>query len=129
MGDSMTRTATLHRSFPTLWWLSTAPFLWFAKSRRRVWGVVSVLLVMIAGPPLGWAVQLFGLPDIGEPFDVQAFRSLTIPDDRNAFVPYRQAAALLKPLEPSETPKDRRAAFLAGWSKAPPEVRRWVEGN
>ena len=38
-----------------------------------------------------------GLPDIGDPFDVEAFRSITIPDDRNAFVLYRQAADRLRP--------------------------------
>src|SRR5207248_716542 len=80
-GDSMTHTATLRRNFPTLCWLSTAPFRWFGKSRRRIWAVASVVLAMIAGPPLWWAIQLVGLPDIGEPFDVQAFRSFTIPDD------------------------------------------------
>ena len=125
----MTRTATLRRSFPTLSWLLTAPFRWLGKSRRRIWGVVSVLLAMIAGPPLWWAVQLVGLPDIGEPFDVQAFHSLSIPDDRNAFVFYHQAAALLKPLDRSDPSKGIRVDLLLGWSKAAPEVRRWVEEN
>ena len=125
----MTRTATLHRNFPTLSWLIAAPFRWLGQSRRRIRGVFSVLLAMIAGPPLWWAVQLVGLPDIGEPFDVQAFRSFTIPDDRNAFVLYRQAAVLLKPLKPPDPSKNRRVDFLAGWSKAAPEVRRWVEEN
>src|SRR5262249_30539745 len=65
----------------------------------------------------------------GEPFDLQAFRSLTIPDDRNAFVLYHQAAALLKPLKPSDPSQDRRVNVLVRWSKAAPEVRRWVEEN
>jgi hypothetical protein len=127
----MTHTATLRRNFPTLWWLATAPFHWLGRSRRRIWGLVAMLLAMIAGPPLWWAVQLAGLPDIGEPFDVQAFRSATLPDDQNAFVLYRQAAALLKPLRESEadTAKARRVVALLGWSKAAPEVRRWVEAN
>ena len=63
----------------------------------------AVLLAMIAAPPLWWSMQLLGLPDIGDPFDVQAFRPFTIPDDRNAFVLYRQAADRLGPL-------DRRSA-------------------
>jgi hypothetical protein len=42
--------------------------------------------------------QLFGLPDIGDPFDVRAFQSFTIPDERNAFVVFDQAADWLKPL-------------------------------
>ena len=37
--------------------------------------------------------QLAALPDVGEPFDVAAFRSpARVPDDRNAFVPYHRAA-------------------------------------
>ena len=61
-----------------------------------------VLLAMIAAPPLWWSMQLLGLPDIGDPFDVAAFRAFTIPDDRNAFVLYRQAADRLKPWDASE---------------------------
>jgi hypothetical protein len=125
----MTRTATLHRNFPTLWWLTTAPWLWLVKSRRRIWGLVAVLLAMIAGPPLWWVMQLVGLPDIGEPFDVEGFSSARIPDDQNAFVLYRQAAALLKPLKQADTSKAPRVDVLLGWSKAAPEVRRWVEEN
>ena len=64
----------------------------------------AVLLAMMIAPPLWWSIQLMGLPDIGEPFDVAAFRAIRIPDDRNAFVLYRQAAALLKPLKSSGMP-------------------------
>jgi hypothetical protein len=34
---------------------------------------------------LWWLTSLNGLPDIGEPFDVAAFRSFRVPDDQNAF--------------------------------------------
>ena len=56
-----------------------------------------VLLAMIVVPPLWWSLQLLGLPDVGDPFDVQAFRSFTIPDDRNAVVLYLRAGDRLKP--------------------------------
>jgi hypothetical protein len=91
--------------------------------------VVLVLLALMAGPPLWWSIQLVGLPDIGEPFDGAAFRALTIPADRNAFVLYGQAAARLEPLEQSATSKDKPIDLLVRWSKALPEVRRWVEAN
>ena len=48
------------------------------------------------GPSDLVGAQLIGLPDVGDPFDVAAFRAFTIPDDRNAFVLYRRAATLLK---------------------------------
>ena len=81
----MTRLATLHRSFPTLMSLG-APLRWVGRSRRRIWAVTLSILAIIASPPLWWATQLVGLPDIGDPFDVTAFRAFTIPADRDAFV-------------------------------------------
>jgi hypothetical protein len=81
----MAHLASLRRSFPTLR-LMAVPFRWIVKSRRRAWCVVLILLSMMAAPPLWWATELMGLPDIGDPFDVEAFRAKTIPDDRNAFV-------------------------------------------
>ena len=32
-----------------------------------------------------WLTSLNGLPDIGDPFDVTAFRAFRVPDDQNAF--------------------------------------------
>ena len=91
----MTHLVGLRRSFPTFR-LLTAPFRWVGKSRRRVMGVALMLLLIVTAPPLWWAAQLTGLPDIGDPFDVEAFRTQAIPDDRNAFVLYRRAVALYR---------------------------------
>lgn len=125
----MTRLATVQRSFPTFR-LIVAPFRWIGRSRRRLRIAVLLLLVMMAGPPSFWALQLWGLPDIGEPFDVRAFREMTIPDDRNAFVPYRQAAEVLKPLARYvEQPLFDQLNWLAGWSETTPKVRQWAEEN
>jgi hypothetical protein len=121
--------ATLRRSFPTVR-LIVAPFRWIGKSRRRIWCTVSILLAIVASPPLYWATQLWGLPDVGDPFDVAAFRAFTIPDDRNAYVLYRQAAAALKPWEPHQKAAGNPVnPLLVPWSKAMPEVHRWVEEN
>ena len=38
-----------------------------------------------------------GLPDIGEPFDVEAFLKNDVPDEENAFTYYEVAARRLKP--------------------------------
>ena len=54
-----------------------------------------LVLALFASPPLWWATQLIGLPDIGDPFDAEKFRASPVPDDRNAFVLYSRAAALL----------------------------------
>ena len=84
---------------------------------------------MLAVPPIWWSIQLVGLPDIGEPFDLAAFRSLAIPDDRNACVLYREAADRLKPLATSSQEQDDKIDPHVRWSQAHPAVRRWVEEN
>ena len=124
----MLTTASLSRSFPTFRWI-VAPFRWIGQSRRRIWCTVSALLAMIAAPPVWWATQLAALPDIGDPFDVAEFRRFTIPDDRNAFIPYREAASSLKPWEPYQKTLGNRVDMLAPWSKAIPQLRQWAEEN
>ncbi len=84
---------------------------------------------MVATPPIYWATQLWGLPDIGDPFDVEEFLAFKIPDDRNAFVFYRQAASSYKFWEPHRKAAGSKADPMVPWSKAVPEVRRWVEEN
>ena len=121
----MTRIAVLRRSFPT----PGLMLRWIGKSRRRICCVALVLLAIVAGLPVWWATQLMALPDIGDPFDVAAFRSFTIPEDRNAFVLYRQAATLLEPgAEYLKTPRTSVELF-ARWSKADAQLRRLVEEN
>ncbi len=124
----MTRLASLRRSFPTFR-LIGAPFRWIGKSRRRIWTTALVLLAMIASPPLWWATQLLGLPDIGEPFDIKEFQAFTIPNDRNAFVLYNQAATVLKPISDFQEGTSSQVDLFARWSKASPGLRRWVEEN
>ncbi len=148
----MASTSSVSRSFPTLRYLTT-PFRWLFGNRRRALTAAAVLLAMIVAPPLWWSIQLIGLPDVGDPFDAESFRSMTIPEDRNAFVLYRQAADRLRPLDlalessgtrfvgvlpmvsgtlTTETPgrsRDEKIDLLADWSKADPRVRRWAEAN
>jgi hypothetical protein len=148
----MTLTSSASRSFPTLKYLA-APFRWVFGSRRRVLTAAAVLLATIAAPPLWWSMQLLGLPDIGDPFDLEAFRAMTIPEDSNAFVLYRQAADRLSPLDralessgtrsvgglpmvsgtlAAETPTrshQEKIDLLAAWSKADPRILRWAEAN
>ena len=123
----MATTSSVGRSFPTLRYLA-APFRWFFRSRRRVWTTAAVLLAMIAVPPLWWSLQLVGLPDIGEPFDVAGVP--VVPDPRR---PQRlralsrgggsaQAAGRARARRTS-----RRSTSHAPWSQADPAARRWVE--
>ena len=124
----MTRLAGVRRSFPTFR-LIVVPFRWIGRSKRRICIAILTVLAMIAAPPLWWWTQLWGLPDIGEPFDVAAFRAFAIPDDRNAFVLYRQAADRLKPWDPHRKVAGNRVDLKTCWSKAIPELRQWLEEN
>ena len=124
----MTRLAGVHRSFPTFR-LIVVPFRWIGRSKRRICIAILTVLATIAAPVLWWWTQLWGLPDIGEPFDVAAFRAFTIPDDRNAFVLYREAADRLKPWDPHRKVAGNRVDLKTSWSKAIPELRKWLEEN
>ena len=66
-----------------------------------------------------WTTTLHGLPDVGDPFDVAAFER-PIPDDSNAFVLYKQAAALVPKAPPNLT---------VDWNTAAPAERRWLEAS
>ena len=70
---------------------------------------------------LAWNYStLWGLPDIGDPFDVAAFTSDRVRDEDNAFVLYRQAVRLLRPWR-GDWPKD--------WSTASADERQWLADN
>jgi hypothetical protein len=131
----------------------TAPLRWLFRSRRRLLTAAAILLAMIEASVVWWTIQLMGLPDIGEPFDVETFRSLSIPDDRNAFVLYRRAMDRFVSMKLSPDWSDEGALFalplssgtlvslpsggspevkidlLAPWSKSDARVRRWAEQN
>lgn len=124
----MAHLAKWHRSFPTLV-LMGAPLRWIGKSRRRIVVAAVFALVITAGPPLWWLSQLAGLPDIGDPFDVAAFRAFTIPDERNAFVLYDQAAKILPSHLQYLSASKSKVDMLTPWSAAAPELRRWAEDS
>jgi hypothetical protein len=124
----MTPTSSVGRNFPTLRYLA-APFRWLFRSRQRVMTAAAVLLAMIAAPPVWWATQLMGLPEIDEPVDVQAIRSFRIPDESNAFVLYRRAADRLKPLRSPRGQVPVAINQLGPWPKDDEEAGRWVEEN
>jgi hypothetical protein len=103
--------------------------------RKRVRQLVRATLALAFCLALaGLAVEIWvrnslnGLPDIGDPFDVAALRSLRIPDDQNAFTFVRRAQEKLTP--PPEAPW-RHLVFrsVVSWSELDPKVRAWVEAN
>jgi hypothetical protein len=62
---------------------------------RHPWGsAVAGGLLMLAGLWVWWATQLWGLPDVGDPFDIAAFEAVSVPAEHNAFFEYREAASM-----------------------------------
>jgi hypothetical protein len=86
------------------------------------------LTVAAAGVAIWWLTCLNGLPDIGDPFDVSAFRAISMPDEKNAFTYYRRAQEVLSPF-PALPPAVIAAAPSVTWSKADPKLREWVGAN
>jgi hypothetical protein len=103
--------------------------------RKRLRQVARVTLVLAIGLALAatalavwWSTSLNGLPDIGDPFDVAAFRALRVPEDRNAFAFLRRADRMLTEWPVLPRPVGQSAPTVA-WSKADPKLRAWVEAN
>ncbi len=97
-------------------------------SRHRLASAVVALVGMVIGLWAWWATQLWGLPDIGDPFDVAAFENVHVPDDRNAFLWYRDAASLTTALSRKMQAEKRQAMrkFEGEWSKASPAWRDFL---
>jgi hypothetical protein len=58
---------------------------------------VAFLAVLIAAPWLFRGNRIADVPDIDDPVDVAAVLRIEVPDERNAYVEYRQAARLFVP--------------------------------
>lgn len=99
---------------------------WLARSlRRRMVRVLACVLVAVGLVGTWWEWQVWDVPDVGDPFDVTAAGTVRVPDDRNAFVRYQEAASLLVQFR-----GNRRSEQWAGpWSGASPAVRAWVDQN
>jgi hypothetical protein len=102
------------------------------KRLRQIARVTIVLAICLAvaasALAIWWLRSLDGLPDIGDPFDVNTMRGLTIPDDENALTFLRRAQEKLIRLE--EMPRGVLAgAPTVDWSQADPKLRAWVESN
>jgi hypothetical protein len=95
----------------------------------RVTLVLAICLALAAGAfAIWWLRSLNELPDIGEPFDVEAFRAFRIPNEENAFTFLRRANEKFVPmpgLRLGVTPSDSTFS----WSMADPKLREWADAN
>jgi hypothetical protein len=98
------------------------------RQLARVTLVLAICLAVAAAAiAIWWSTSLNGLPDIGDPFDVAAFRAFSIPDDQNAFAFLRRAHEKLTPIRWGEGPFPEAPKF--SWSMANPASREWAGEN
>jgi hypothetical protein len=94
----------------------------------RLMLVLVLGLLFMAGALEAWrGASLIGLPDVGDPFDVAAFRAFRIPEEPDAIVLYHQAQAKLSPMPSLPIAIRRLGPGL--WSKTVPELRDWATAN
>jgi hypothetical protein len=90
--------------------------------------LASCLALAATATAIWWLTSLNGLPDIGDPFDVAAFRAFSLPDDLNAFTFLRRADQKLSPF-PELPQAVSPSAWNFSWSKADPKLRAWAQAN
>jgi hypothetical protein len=98
------------------------------RQLARVTLVLAIGLAVAAGAlAIWWLTSLNGLPDIGDPFDVAAFRAFHVPDDQNAFAFLRRAIEKVTPRRWGDGPDPDDPKF--SWSIANPKAREWAGEN
>ncbi len=110
-----------------------APLTWIERTKgpKRVGLLLLYALILLVGVLVGWrGFSLWGLPDIGEPFDVAQYETVDVPNAVNAMVLYRQAKEKLIPPVPSNYHVSTSKAWEShDWATADPEIQRWVVDN
>ena len=81
-----------------------------------------MIIVAVAGLLIYRSSRLIGIPDIGEPFDLTQFGTITIDDAENAFADYDL-------VEPTRAPFDIDDVIENGWAHVTPEVSAWLSAN
>ncbi|MFT5328156.1 MAG: hypothetical protein ACI8P0_006068 [Planctomycetaceae bacterium] len=104
---------------------------WLVFLKPKVGIPLAILLVLVAIPLAIRSWRITSLPPIDEPFDVEAFCSVTIPDNENAFVEYRKAFELF--VESSETAtsgyRNDKELMAGRFDQASDEVLAWLDAN
>lgn len=85
-----------------------------------------ILLLVVISPFALRTWRVWGLPDNGEPFDVQSYRGRTVPDENNAALDYEAAQNLFVAPSTIERPSETEPRH---WREVDIETRDWLSAN
>jgi hypothetical protein len=92
--------------------------------------LVGAAIVVALGIGTIRVINLWGIPDAPEPFDIAAFEAgETVPDEANAAVLFRKAGQMVGEDDSNRFKPLWGGPKTAEWSETSPEVRDWVEKN
>ena len=87
------------------------------------------VLAVIVGVLCYRQAQLWGVPDIGHPFEVEKLGRIEIPPDENASPDYELAVKMLVPHREFEDNVDESEEFWKPWSEMHPILKDWLDDN
>tara|TARA_R110002072_G_scaffold13481_2_gene56862 strand:+ start:56974 stop:58512 length:1539 start_codon:yes stop_codon:yes gene_type:complete len=103
---------------------------WLILFKPKVGIPLAILIVLVSIPLAIRNWRISSLPQIDEPFDIEAFCSVTIPDDDNAFVEYREAFDLFVEFRGKNNDWESYKELLKGkWNDVPPAFPAWIKSN
>ena len=111
-------------------WACSRPFAWVARARGWRWFVlvgVECLLAVIAGAALWVATGRLPIPDVGEPFDVAAFKARALAPERNAYPLFERALEVYR--DSDRPPEGVRPGQSPPVYPNDPKVGRWLDAN
>lgn len=125
------------RQTPVLWswWdLPLAPLIWLERARgwkRFALALLYLIVLAVVGVSTWRAFSLNDLPDVGDPFELTEFDRLSVSDERNAYVLYREAEKALGRVGPhsSWNYPDDWDEHETDWSLANRTMKQWVVEN
>lgn len=103
-----------------LWWL-----------HPKVALPLTLLGLLLAAPFLYRGYRISRVPDIGDPFDIEAFGTVQIAPADNAMTQYKLAAALLRSRSYTGPPEseNEEKTWNEGWAHATLPVQKWLDDN
>src|SRR5262245_57052475 len=108
------------------------PKRWWQFLLKPMIGIpLALILLGVAAPLMFRNYRLAAVPDIGDPFDVEAFSHVDIDPNNNAFELYKPAVERFDATTAGSNLKESEveSAVAKGWRAATEEVRRLLGDN